>query len=57
MPQYIITANAEGDHQQVIDDTKRQPGEIQERLKIAKESIKSKLDKFNSRKKTQEKRK
>ena len=29
-----------------------QPGEIQERLKIAKESIKSKLDKFNWRKNT-----
>ena len=49
--QYIITVNTEGDQQQVIDDTKRQPGEIQERLKIAKELIKSKLDKFNSRKK------
>ena len=49
--QYIITVNSEGDQQQVIDDTKRQPGEIQERLKIAKESIKSMLDKFNSRKK------
>ena len=49
--QYIIPVNAEGDQQQVIDDTKRQPGEIQERLKIAKESIKSKLDKFNSTKK------
>ena len=29
--QYIITANAEGDQQQVIDDTKRQPGEIHTR--------------------------
>ena len=48
---YIITVNAEGDQQQVIDDTKRQPDEIQERLKLAKKSIKSKLDKFNSRKK------
>ena len=46
--QYVITVNAEGDQQQVVDDTQRQPGE---RLKIAKESIKSKLDKFNSRKK------
>ena len=44
---YILTVNAEGDQQQVIDDTKRQPGEIQERLKKPKESIKSKLDKFN----------
>ena len=49
--QYIITVNAEGDQQQVIDDTKRQPDEIQKRLKLAKKSIKSKLDKFNSRKK------
>ena len=48
---YIITTNAEGDQQQVIDDTKRQPGDLQEWLKVAKESIKSKLDKFNSRKK------
>ena len=46
--QYVITVNAEGDQQQVVDDTQRQTGE---RLKIAKESIKSKLDKFNSRKK------
>ena len=44
---YIITVNSKGD-QQVIDDAKRQPHEIQERLKVAKESIKSKLDKFNS---------
>ena len=29
---YIITVNAKGDQQQVIDDTKRQPGQIQERL-------------------------
>ena len=36
-------------------DTKRQPGEIQERLKIARELIKSKLDKFNSSKKHNEK--
>ena len=48
--QYIITVNAEGDQQQVIDDTKRQPDQIQERLKLAKKSIRSKLDKFNSRK-------
>ena len=53
--QYIITVNSEGDQQQVIDDTKRQPGEMQGRLKIAKESIKSMLDKFNSRKKTSKK--
>ena len=49
--QYTITANAEGDEEQVIDDNKRQPDEIQERLKVAKVLIKSKLDKFNSRKK------
>ena len=48
---YIITVNAKGDQQQVIDDTKRQPGQIQERLKIANKLIKSKLGKFNSRKK------
>ena len=34
-----------------MEDSKKQPTEIQERLQIAKESIKSKLDKFNSRKK------
>ena len=49
--QYIITVKAKGDQQQDIDDTKRQPGQIQERLKIANKSIKSKLGKFNSRKK------
>ena len=48
---YIITVNAKGDQQQVIDDFKRQPGQIQERLKIANKLIKSKLGKFNSRKK------
>ena len=47
----ILTVNSEGDQQQVIDDTQRQPGEIQEKLKLAKESVKSMLDKFNSRKK------
>ena len=34
-----------------MEDSKKQPAEIQERLQIAKESIKSKLAKFNSRKK------
>ena len=47
----FITLNSQHDQQQVMEDSKRQPAEIQERLQIAKESIKSKLDKFNSRKK------
>ena len=49
--QFIITLNSQDDQQQVMEDSKKQPAEIQERLQIAKESIKSKLDKFNSRKK------
>ena len=45
--QFIITLNSQNDQQQVIEGSKRQPADLQERLKIAKESIKSKLDKFN----------
>ena len=43
---YIITANALGDQQQVIDGSKKQPGEIQERLKVAKESINKNVSKI-----------
>ena len=39
-----------------MEDSKSQPAETQERLKIAKESIKSKFDKFNSRKKHSQKK-
>ena len=53
--QFIITLNSQDDQQQVMEDSKRQPAEIQERLKIAKESIKCKLEKFNSRKKHRKK--
>ena len=49
--QFIITLNSQDDQQRVMEDSKKQPAEIQERLQIAKESIKSKLAKFNSRKK------
>ena len=49
-PQFMITLNSQDDQQQVMEDSKSQPADIQEKLKIAKESIKSKLDKFNLRK-------
>ena len=35
----FITLNSQDDQQQVMEDSKRQPAEIQERLQIAKESI------------------
>ena len=46
---------SEGGQQQVMKGTKQQPDEIEERLKIVKESIKSKLDKFNLSKQTSKK--
>ena len=46
---------SEGGQQQVMEGTKQQPDEIEERLKIVKESIKSKLDKFNLSKQTSKK--
>ena len=46
---------SEGGQQQVMEGTKQQPDVIEERLKIVKESIKSKLDKFNLSKQTSKK--
>ena len=46
---------SEGGQQQVMEGTKQQPDEIEEKLKIVKESIKSKLDKFNLSKQTSKK--
>ena len=54
--QFIILLNSQDDQQQFMEDSKRQPAEIQERLKIAKESIKCKLEKFNLRKKYSKKK-
>ena len=48
--QFIITLNSQDYQQQVMKDSKRQPAEIQETLKIAKESVKCTLDKSNTRK-------
>ena len=46
---------SEGGQQQVMEGTKQQPDEIEERLKIVKESIKSKLGKSNLSKQTSKK--
>ena len=48
----FITLISEGDQWHVIEESRRKEAEIQKRLTIAKESIKSKVQKSNSRENT-----